>query len=88
MSVHVPGSGDVSARGAAAGMGRGHLSRGSVPALGEALVPRCAGGQHHRALPVSIALYRTGCIHHSKAPIHTEIIIFCALSGQISVLTG
>lgn len=54
--VHVAGSGDVPAGGAAAGMGRGHLSRGSVPALGEALVPCRAGGQHHRTLPVSFTL--------------------------------
>lgn len=54
VNFRVPGSGDVSAGGAAAGMGRGHLSWGSVPALGETLVPRRVGGQHLRALPVSI----------------------------------
>lgn len=54
VKLHVPGSGNVSAGGAAAGMGRGHLGRGSVPALGEALVPRRVGWQHHSAIPVSI----------------------------------
>lgn len=55
--LYLAGSGDGTAGGTAAGMGRGHPGRGSVPALGEALVPRSLGGFHHRAVPVSLTRF-------------------------------